>query len=66
MENNTNTENEFFLTKVELADRCRVSPRTIDNWISQKKIPVIKIGRVMRYKWNDVLEALESHEVAVA
>jgi excisionase family DNA binding protein len=56
-------DNEYFLTKGELADRCKVSPRTIDNWIIQKKIPVIKIGRVLRYDRNDVVKALEGYKV---
>jgi excisionase family DNA binding protein len=39
---------EQLLTVKQLADRWQVSPRTIRRKIKNKKIPVIRIGRVVR------------------
>jgi len=43
----------------EVAQRAKVCPRTVQNWTSQKLIPVIRISaRCTRYRWQDVEAAL--------
>ena len=48
-----------FLTRVELAHELKVSPSTIYNWTRWDWIPSHKMGgRIVRYKLNEVLTAL--------
>jgi excisionase family DNA binding protein len=50
------------LTKKELADAFRVTPRTIDRMMEQGKIPFIKLpgGYSVRFKLQDVKQVLNS------
>jgi len=51
------------LTKKELAKRMKVCERTIEVLCNDSKIPRIVFGRNVRFRWRDVLSALESYEV---
>jgi excisionase family DNA binding protein len=49
-----------FITRVELANELKVSPSTIYNWTRWNWIPSHKMGgRLVRYKLDEVLKALE-------
>ena len=50
------------ITRHDVAHLASVSPRTIDRWISQRKIPVIKVGRTLRFRWPAVEAALLKFE----
>jgi excisionase family DNA binding protein len=50
------------MRKAEVAELCSVSPRTIDQWMKEKKIPFVKIGRNVRFRWRAVEEAILSFE----
>lgn len=50
------------LTTKGLAERLSVSERTIYNWRDDGKIPHIRIGRVVRFVFCDVVEALGREE----
>ena len=47
------------LTKQELAARLKKTPRCIERWMRRGYLPYIKIAHTVRFRWNDVLEALE-------
>jgi excisionase family DNA binding protein len=51
------------LTKEELARHMRVGLRTVDNWIASRKIPYIKLGRLVRFRLDDVERALKRYTV---
>jgi excisionase family DNA binding protein len=52
------------MTKAELAKFLSVSPRTIDYWVSGRKIPFIKLGpRMVRFRLPDVERALQRFTV---
>jgi excisionase family DNA binding protein len=51
------------LTKHELAERLRVSSRTVDVYMRNKRLPFLKIGKTVRFRWTDVLEKLCAHRV---
>ena len=52
------------LTKQELAIALGVSPRTIDNWMAQRRIPFIRISpRLIRFDLNRVKAALARYEI---
>lgn len=52
------------LTRRELAKLCKVSTRTIDNWVSTNKIPVLRghSERCVRFSWPEVLKSLRSQD----
>ena len=46
-------------TKADVARFCRVSPRTVELWIQQKRIPCIRLGhRLLRFDLPSVRTAL--------
>jgi excisionase family DNA binding protein len=56
----TNTTKEL-ITKSDTAKRFKVSTRTIDNWVSEGKIPSIKIGlKTIRFDWNAVMNSIKA------
>ena len=57
-----NPENEF-LTIEELAALLKVSPRTIRRIIKRRELPVIRIGRQLRFRRGSVNEWLASNIV---
>jgi excisionase family DNA binding protein len=50
------------LTRTGIAALCNVSPRTIDRWVDERRIPAIKIGRTIRFRWPAVETALMRFE----
>lgn len=48
-----------YLTTNEVAKLLKVTPRTIQNYRDQDKIPFKKIGRQIRYKRTDVMNLLK-------
>ena len=54
---------QSFLSTLELAERWRVSPRTLEEWRGRNRPPhPIKVGRRVLYRMSDV-EALEQAEM---
>jgi len=53
-----------FLSKQELASVVGVSPRTIHNWMAQKRIPFIRLSaRLIKFNLERVKAALARYEV---
>ena len=50
-------------TKREVAARLRRSTRTVDDWMRKGKLPYLKIGKTVLFRWQDVLEKLNSFRV---
>ena len=46
------------LVKRELAKKIKESSRTVDLWMRQGKLPYLKIGKTVLFRWSDVLEKL--------
>jgi len=44
--------------KPQFAKRASVSVRSVDNWIHDRKIPFLKIGRTVLIPWREALETL--------
>jgi excisionase family DNA binding protein len=50
------------ITKELLAKDLKVSCRTVELWVSQRRIPFIKLGhRTLRFSLDDVRRALRQH-----
>jgi hypothetical protein len=54
--------NREWATKRGLALRYGVSLRCIDNWVYQKRIPSVKLGRLIRFRVARCDEALARFE----
>lgn len=54
----TETKSDL-LTEKELARELRVSTKTISNWREAGILPHFRHGYVIRYRLNEVLEALQ-------
>jgi len=59
----TDRASDGLLLKPELAVRLRRSPRTVDLWMRQGKLPYLKIGKSVLFRWSDVLEKLGQFRV---
>lgn len=52
---------EELLTGVELAERLRVSPSTIQQWAHDGKIPCVRVSsNRTRFEWAAVLDVLRN------
>jgi excisionase family DNA binding protein len=55
---------KHFLSKRELALVIGVSPRTVDNWMAQKRIPFLRLStRLIKFNLERVKAALARYEV---
>jgi hypothetical protein len=53
-----------FLSKQELALAVGVSPRTLDSWMSQRRIPFLRLSpRLIKFNLERVKAALMRYEV---
>lgn len=46
------------LEKPETANRLKISTRTLDQWMRAGRVPFLKIGKTVRFRWSDVLAHL--------
>jgi excisionase family DNA binding protein len=51
------------LTKPQTAQRLHKSKRTVDAWMKAKKLPYIKVGKTVLFRWNDILAKLDTFRV---
>ena len=54
---------DYLLTKIDLAERLRVKPRTVDNWMAAGRLPFLKVGKTVRFSWPAVKKSLRRFEV---
>jgi excisionase family DNA binding protein len=54
---------EILLDKREAARRLGKSVRTVVAWMRAKKLPYIKVGRSVLFKWSAILDRLEAFRV---
>jgi excisionase family DNA binding protein len=47
-----------------LAELLQVTVRTVENWQRRGVLQYVKVGKVVRFVWGDVLEALRSFKVS--
>jgi excisionase family DNA binding protein len=52
------------LTPQEVADLFSVSKRTVQLWIKSGKLPVLRIGRTVRIKRDDLLAMTQKPKAA--
>jgi len=54
-----NASADEILEKPETAQRLKISVRTLDEWMRAGKVPFLKIGKTVRFRWPDVLAQLQ-------
>jgi len=60
----TQPPGRHFLSKQELALAIGVSPRTIDSWMAEKRIPFLRLSsRLIKFNRERVIAALSRYEV---
>ena len=58
----TQLHKNVFVTDVVLAEQLSLSVNTIRKWRAQERIPYRKFGRSIRYKMDEVVEAISKEE----
>jgi len=62
--NNTEEVNkpEPLITRRELAKLCKVSTRTVDNWVASNSVPVLRSpsGGSVRFLWSEVYAKMKN------
>ena len=59
----TQSADEILLDKAGIARRLNKSVRTVDDWMKRGRLPYIKVGRSVLFRWGTVLEKLEAFRV---
>ena len=54
------SKNEM-LTVSEVADICRISPRTVFRWLSKGQLQAVRIGNVTRIRREDLEAFFQAH-----
>ena len=49
---------ERWLNADEVANRIGLQPRTVALWVRQGRLPAYRLGRHLRFKWDEVERAL--------
>lgn len=52
-------DRDQLLEKQDVAHRLQISTRTLDQWMREGRIPFFKIGKTVRFRWEDVLAHLD-------
>lgn len=54
------------LTRDNIAENLGLSVRTIDAMVKQRKIPVVRIGRKVRFNPNEIEKWINKREIKTA
>ena len=64
LENRTpHLNGEKFLTRDEVCEMLRISPRTLQEWRHSQVLPYIKLSGKILYKHSDILDCLGKYAV---
>ena len=63
VEHSVERATDDLLVKREVAAKLKRSVRTVDSWMRQGKLPYIKLGRTVLFRWADVLARLSEFRV---
>lgn len=54
-----NASADELLDKRETASRLKISTRTLDQWMRERRVSYLKISKTVRFRWADVLAGLQ-------
>lgn len=49
----------------DLSDHLGISINTIYSWVNQRKIPYIKVGRLLKFDFDDIQEWIQNKKVGI-
>lgn len=52
---------DVMLNKKELAERLKMTVRTVENWQRRGVLPYVKVGKVVLFHWPDVVDFLKGN-----
>ena len=52
---------DALLNKKEVAQRLKITVRTVENWQQRGILPFVKVGKIVLFDWPDVLEHLREN-----
>ena len=52
---------DVMLNKRELAQRLKMTVRTVENWQKRGVLPYVKVGKVVLFHWPEVVEFLKGN-----
>lgn len=58
------TQDTPFMSAAEVAALFNVTPRTVHNWADEGLLPVVKLGKTVRYHRDDVQAIVDSRLAA--
>jgi excisionase family DNA binding protein len=53
-----------FLTVAQIAERLKLNPQTLRNWIDRGELPAVRIGRRVRVRRSDLEQLLAQGQTA--
>ena len=56
-------KNTRLLTTQEIAEYINISHRTVESWVSKRKIPFVKVGRLTRFRIDQIEEWIENKKI---
>jgi excisionase family DNA binding protein len=62
MRKRVKSEVQRLLNVPEAATLLCVSPNTLRQWISQRRVPVVKLGKAVRFAPDDLQKFIEEHK----
>jgi excisionase family DNA binding protein len=60
---NRNNKDKILLDVRELSELTGLSPYTLYSWINQRKIPYVKVGRLVRFEPKKIEKWIEENSV---
>lgn len=52
-------EKEGLITYAEAAKRLNITRRTMEKWVIRYKLPHVRVGRIVRFNWDQLKAAIE-------
>ncbi len=49
----------------QISERLGIKLNTVYSWVNQRKIPYVKVGRLVRFDWQDIEKWIEDRKVHV-
>lgn len=58
---------EALLTASELSNRLGIATSTVNRWRVEGRVPYVRLSkRTYRFRWHEVIEALENQQLATS
>jgi excisionase family DNA binding protein len=45
---------DTLISKADLAEWLGISPRTVDEWVRNREVPFVRVGRLVRFEPDEI------------